>query len=78
MLQCFDVKGFLPNDSGAVTLDWVALTSSVVIIGIGLVYMVYGGDDGPISAMIANYNAELSVAADNLSDAIGDPPPPLE
>lgn len=78
MLQWFDVKGFLPNDSGAVTLDWVALTSSVVIIGIGLVYMVYGGEDGSISAIITNYNAELSIAADNLSGAVGDPPPPLE
>lgn len=78
MLQCFDAKGFLPNDSGAVTLDWVALTSSVVIIGIGLVYMVYGGGDGPISAMITNYNAELNVAADNLVGMVGDPPPPLE
>lgn len=66
------------DESGAITLDWVALTSSVVVIGIGLVYMVYGGEDGPISAMITNYNAELNVAGDNLTGVVGDPPPPLD
>ena len=72
------VKRFLLEKSGAITLDWVALTSSVVVIGLGLVYMVYGGEDGPITEMITNYNAELNTAADNLVGGVGAPPPPLE
>lgn len=62
------VEGFFRNECGAITLDWVALTSSVVVIGIGLVYMVYGGEAGAISTMVTNYNGELSTAADNLSN----------
>ena len=59
-------------------MDWVALTSSVVIIGIGLVYMVYGGETGQISTMVTNYNSELNSAAGNLAGTVGDPPPPLK
>ncbi len=65
------VNDFLGDRAGAVTLDWVALTSSVVVIGMGLVYMVYGGESGPISAMISGYNSELDQAAVNLSDVVG-------
>ena len=72
------IKRFFAEECGAITLDWVALTSSVVVIGIGLVYMVYGGEDGPITSIITNYNAELNTAADNLVGGVGDPPPPLE
>lgn len=71
-------KGFFLDAAGAVTLDWVVLTSSVVVIGIGLAYMVYGGESGPISTMIIHYNGELNTAADNLDGGIGDPPPQLK
>ena len=63
-------KEIFVNSDGAVTLDWVALTSSVVVIGIGLVYMVYGGETGAISSMITNYNSELDQAAANLSGVV--------
>lgn len=78
MVNVSDLKYFFGNESGAVTLDWVALTSSVVVIGIGLVYMVYGGENGQISTMVTNYNAELDDAATNLVGAVGDPPPLLD
>lgn len=35
---------FLADKSGAVTVDWVALTAAVVVIGIALVYAVFGAD----------------------------------
>ena len=73
-----DLKGFFVDAEGAVALDWVALTSSVAVIGIGLTYMVYGGETGPISTMIVDYNVELTTAAGNLVGGIGDPPPQLE
>ena len=64
------LNDFLSDRTGAITLDWVALTSSVVVIGMGLVYMVYGGESGPISTMITGYNSELDQAAANLSGVV--------
>ena len=78
MTKLSDIKRLFSNESGAVTVDWVALTSSVVVIGIGLVYSIYGGEDGPVSTIITNYNAELTVAGDNLSGVLSDPPPSEE
>ncbi len=78
-VQTTVVERFVRCGCGAVTLDWVALTSSVVVIGIGLAYMVYGGETGAISTMIANHNAELDQAASNLSGVVeAATPPPLE
>lgn len=34
---------FLQNESGAVTVDWVVLTSAVVGLGIAVVMVVAGG-----------------------------------
>ncbi len=78
MTKLSDISGLFSDEGGAVTVDWVTLTTSAVVIGIGLVYSIYGGEDGPISTIITNYNAELDVAADNLSGVVGDPPPPLD
>lgn len=78
MAKTTGFKKFFSDSQGAVTLDWVALTSSVVVIGIGLAYMVFGGETGAISTMIVDYNAELNTAAGNLVGGIGDPPPQLE
>ena len=38
-------RSFASDKSGAVTVDWVALTAAVVVIGIALVYAVFGADD---------------------------------
>lgn len=60
--------------SGAVTVDWVALTAAVVVIGIGLTYAIFGGADGAtgIGGLVNNLTDELSQAADNLSNAVPD------
>ena len=79
MFHLGHLRGFVRCENGAVALDWVALTSTVVVIGMGLAYMVFGGEEGPLTIMIANYNAELSQAAANLSGVVaGSTPPPLE
>lgn len=70
-----NLSTFLKNDSGAVALDWVALTSTVVVIGMGLAYMIFGGEEGPLTIMIANYNAELSDAASNLTGVVAEQTP---
>lgn len=78
MIKIVDPKRILADETGALTLDWVALTSSVVVIGIGLVYMIYGGETGQISTVVTNYNEELNTAAGNLSGAVPDLPTPQE
>lgn len=41
----FDVRSFLSNDSGAVTLDWVVLTAALVGTGVAVLTTVSGGLD---------------------------------
>jgi len=40
-------RKFLSDDAGAVTIDWVALTSGVLVVGFIVVYAIY--NDGVIS-----------------------------
>lgn len=35
---------FIQNDSGAVTVDWVALTAGILVVGIMTVYAIFDGD----------------------------------
>lgn len=62
------IRRFAADKSGAVTVDWVALTAAVVIIGIGLVYAVFGTDDSGIGAVVNNFGDELDTAAQNIQD----------
>ena len=65
------IRRFAADKSGAVTVDWVALTAAVVIIGIGLVYAVFGTDDAGIGGVVANFGTELDTAAGNLQNQVG-------
>jgi len=38
------LKAFLSDRSGGVTIDWVALAAGVLLLGIGVVYAVFGPD----------------------------------
>ena len=61
---------FLEDKSGAVTVDWVALTAAVVVIGIGLVYAVFGtGSDG-VAGLVDNLTGELSQASTNIDGQV--------
>lgn len=61
---------FAADESGAVTVDWVALTAAVVVIGIGLTYAVFGDQDSGIGGLVTNLTNELSQAADNIDGAV--------
>jgi hypothetical protein len=50
---------FLCDDSGAVTIDWVALTAGILLLGIAVVYGIFNGGVGPLKDSI---NASLSSA----------------
>ncbi|MFV0472705.1 MAG: Flp family type IVb pilin [Pikeienuella sp.] len=63
-------RRFLRDESGAVTVDWVALTAAVVVIGIGLTYAVFGDAQSGIGGLVTNLTNELTQAATNLEDAV--------
>lgn len=65
------IRAFVGDKSGAVTVDWVALTAAVVVIGIGLVYAVFGtGNDG-VAGLVDNLTGELNTAATNIQGQVG-------
>ena len=47
---------FLGDDAGAVTIDWVALTSGILLVGIMTVYAIYNYG---ASATVDNMNSDL-------------------
>ncbi len=51
---------FLSDDAGAVTIDWVALTAGVLLLGIMVVYAIFNNG---VSPLVSNINASLSNAA---------------
>lgn len=64
------IRRFAADKSGAVTVDWVALTAAVVIIGIGIVYAVFGNDTSGIGSVVNNLDGELTQAATNIENAV--------
>lgn len=59
-------SAFLADD-GVVSVDWVVITSTVVIAGIVAVYFIIG-PDGPVEGVVDAMNAEMDQASENLSD----------
>lgn len=47
---------FLCDDSGAVTIDWVAITSGILLLGIMVVYAVFNNG---VSSLVSNVNSTL-------------------
>lgn len=50
------VKQFLKSESGAVTIDWVALAAGILLLGIAVVYAIFGNGVAP---MINGISTEL-------------------
>ena len=48
---------FIRDDSGAVTIDWVALTAGVLLVGIMVVYAIYNNG---VSSLVSNVNSNLT------------------
>ncbi len=46
------ISKFWRDDSGAVTIDWVALTAGILLLGIAVVYGVYQGGVSPLTGSI--------------------------
>lgn len=51
---------FLTDDRGASTVDWVALTAGVLLVGIMVVYAIYNNG---VSTLVVDVNNNLSTAS---------------
>lgn len=51
---------FSRDKSGAVTVDWVALTAAVVVVGIALVYAIFGNDTTGFNGVAAQITTEAT------------------
>jgi hypothetical protein len=48
---------FLSDDAGAVTIDWVALTSAILLLGIMVIYAIFNGG---VADLVSNVNSTLT------------------
>ena len=55
---------FLRDDAGAVTIDWVALTAGILLLGIMVVYAIFNNG---VSSLVDKINTTLSAATTGVS-----------
>jgi hypothetical protein len=55
---------FLSDDAGAVTIDWVALGSAILLLGIMVVYAIFNGG---VSTLVSNVNSTLEGVSTDIS-----------
>jgi len=55
---------FLSDDAGAVTIDWVALTAGILLLGIMVVYAIFNNG---VSSLVSNVNSTLSNVTTNVN-----------
>jgi len=61
-------KTFLRDETGAVTIDWVALTAGVLLLAIVLVFAIFDGGVKPLAGKIIS---ELDGATDSIATTAG-------
>ena len=55
---------FLSDDAGAVTIDWVALTAGVLLLGIMVVYAIFNNG---VQSLVENVNSTLEGVSTNIT-----------
>lgn len=64
-LVCRSRSGaFLADESGAVTIDWVALTAGILLLGVAVVYSVFNGGVSPLVGTINDTLMAVSIDLD--------------
>ena len=48
---------FLRDDTGAITIDWVALTAGILLLGIMVVYAIFNGG---VAGLVVSINDTLA------------------
>lgn len=51
------LERFVSDDAGAITIDWVALTSGVLLVGIMVVYAIFNNG---VSSLVSSVNVNLA------------------
>jgi uncharacterized integral membrane protein len=59
----FQFTKFLSDDAGAVTIDWVALTAGILLLGIMVVYAIFNNG---VSSLVSNVNSTLVGVSTNV------------
>ncbi len=54
---------FLSDDAGAVTIDWVALTAGILLLGIMVVYAIFNNG---VKDLVSNVNSTLEGTTTNI------------
>ena len=66
---------FLSDDTGAVTIDWVALTAGILLLGIMVVYAIFNGGVAnlvdKINATLSNVSLTTSIGTVVIGDSSG-------
>jgi hypothetical protein len=62
------MRSFGSNESGAVTVDWVALVAGILLLGIMVVYAIFNGG---VSVLVSNVNSTLESVDANIADGSG-------
>lgn len=70
-------RRFSNDASGAVTVDWVAMTAAVVIVGMGIVYTVMGTSSSGVNGVVDGLNTEINDAASNIDGHVSDTTPAI-
>ncbi|GMG81745.1 hypothetical protein LNKW23_09580 [Paralimibaculum aggregatum] len=52
-----ELKSFLREDSGAVTIDWVALSAGILLLGVAVVYAIF---ESGVVGVVDDVNTELA------------------
>jgi len=69
------IYGFIDDESGAVTIDWVALAAGILILGIAVVFNIFSEGVEPVVASIED---RLAVRAPALTPAPVPSPPSFD
>lgn len=55
---------FLRDDAGAVTIDWVALTAGILLLGIMVVYAIFNGG---VATLVGQINTTLGAVTTSVN-----------
>ncbi|MDH3666257.1 MAG: hypothetical protein OEN23_04930 [Paracoccaceae bacterium] len=55
---------FLRDDAGAVTIDWVALTAGILLLGIMVIYAIFNGG---VSSLVSSVNSTLATTGSGVN-----------
>ena len=61
------IKSFLHDETGAVTIDWVALTAGILLLGIAVVFSIFSNG---VTPLVQSINEQLSAAGAGICDEL--------